>query len=54
MTTDLSVRERQVVGLLAEGWTHKDIALVLTVGQETVKEYARRARAKLRRQGVWR
>ncbi len=43
----LSPRERQVLGLLAEGQTSAETAVSLGIGEETVQTHVRRAMAKL-------
>jgi DNA-binding CsgD family transcriptional regulator len=43
----LSPRERQVLGLLAEGHTSAETAAALGIGEETVQTHVRRAMTKL-------
>lgn len=42
MTVDLSVRERQVVGLLADGYDRHSIAEELGLSPDTIRTYIRR------------
>jgi DNA-binding NarL/FixJ family response regulator len=43
----LTSREIQVVTLIGQDFTHKEIAAKLGLGYETIKTYARRIRKKL-------
>jgi DNA-binding CsgD family transcriptional regulator len=46
-TTQLTVREKQVVKMICEDMKYKEIATRLGLGYETVKTYANRIRKKL-------
>ena len=47
MITELSPRERETVGLLAQGFSGKEIADRMGIGRYTVNEHLRKARRKL-------
>ena len=47
-TSRLSIREQEVLALLAKGFLYKEIALQLNIGYETVHNYIRRIYEKLR------
>jgi DNA-binding NarL/FixJ family response regulator len=46
-TETLTARERQVLGLLADGLAHEEIAHRLGIGSETVRTHVRKASSRL-------
>ena len=47
MTAGLSARERQVLELVAKGFTNKEVATVLKISQFTVRNHLKRITEKL-------
>ena len=43
----LSCREREIVKLIAEGMTNKEIAVILNISEKTVKTYVKNIMLKL-------
>ena len=46
-TETLTAREREVLGLLADGLAHEEIAQRLGIGSETVRTHVRKASSRL-------